>query len=360
MIPIANPELGDTEKESVLNVIDSGMLADGPEVRDFEEEFAEFCGVNYGVATSNGTTALHAVLEALGIGEGDTVLTTPFSFIATANVIRLAGAEPVFADINPKTYNLDPTSVSQVAEEVGGIDAIIAVHLYGLPSAINELQSIANRHDAYLIEDAAQAHGAEYEGERVGSFGDAACFSFYPTKNMTTGEGGIVVTENEEVANATAQFINHGRDGGSSYTHAKVGHNFRMTSIAAAMGREQLNRLPEFIAARQRNAAALSEGLEGAAVETPSVPEDRTHVFHQYTVRTTDREGLQEHLDEHDVGYGVYYPTCIHQQPAYADIEQSAPVAEQAAKEVLSLPVHPNLSESDIQTIVEVVSNYDY
>ena len=297
MISIADPELSETGKERVREVLDSGMLADGPEVRAFEDEFADYCGVDHGVATSNGTTALHAALEGLGIGNGDTVLTTPFSFVATANTIRLAGATPVFADIDPETYNLDPQSVAQVAREMGGVDAIMAVHLYGLSSPMDDLQAIADEHGAYLIEDAAQAHGAEYEGRQVGSIGDVACFSFYPTKNMTTGEGGMIVTDDLDVADRAAQYINHGRDGSSSYAHTSVGHNFRMTSIAAAIGRSQLQQLPEFIHSRRHNACRLTEGLESTSVETPVEPEGSTHVYHQYTVRTSDRDRLQLHLD---------------------------------------------------------------
>jgi dTDP-4-amino-4,6-dideoxygalactose transaminase len=234
MISIASPDLREAEREAVVEVMNSDMIADGPEVRAFEDDFASFCETEYGVATANGTAALHAALEGADIGEGDTVLTTPFSFVATANVIRLSGATPVFADIDPQTYNLDPASVREAVEE-RNIDAMIVVHLYGLPAAMDELQSIAEEYDLTVIEDAAQAHGAEYRGRRVGGFGDAACFSFYPTKNMTTAEGGMVVTDDETLAERTRQFINHGRTG--KYDHEMVGHNLRMTSINAAIGR---------------------------------------------------------------------------------------------------------------------------
>ena len=355
MIYIANPEFDTAEKEAVTEVLDSGMVADGDVVRSFEQEFAEYCHTVHGVATSNGTTALHAALEALDIGDGDTVLTTPFSFIATANTIRLAGAEPVFADIDPETYNLDPEAAEMVARE-HDVDAIMTVHLYGLPSDLEPLADLADDLDVPLIEDAAQAHGAEYKGTRVGSFGDVACFSFYPTKNMTTGEGGMITTDRDAVAERARRYINHGRT--DTYEHAEVGHNYRMTNIAAAIGREQLEKLPGYIDARRANAAQLTEGLADTSVVTPTEPADRTHVYHQYTVRADDRDKLKADLADNGVGAGVYYPLCIHNQPAYEGVDTQAPVAETAADEVLSLPVHPALTTSDVAHIVEVIQNY--
>ncbi|ELY56410.1 DegT/DnrJ/EryC1/StrS family aminotransferase [Natronococcus jeotgali] len=355
MIPIANPELSTDAKSRVEDVLDSGMLADGPQVREFEDSFADYCGAEHGVATSNGTTALHAALEALNIGAGDRVLTTPFTFIATANAIRLAGAEPVFADIDPDTYNLDPEAARKVAREES-VDAIIAVHLYGLPAELGALGDLAANLNVPLIEDAAQAHGATYHGDRVGAIGDVGCFSFYPTKNMTTGEGGMIVTDREEVADNAAQFINHGRS--DTYDHESVGHNFRMTSMAAAIGQTQLERLPEFIEARRANAARLTDGLVETPLLTPIEPDHTKHVYHQYTVRTTARDELIDVLDEYDIGVGVYYPTCVHNQPAYAGLETNAPEAETAATEVLSLPVHPNVTAEQIDQIIEVIESY--
>jgi dTDP-4-amino-4,6-dideoxygalactose transaminase len=358
-IPIANPEMGEEEHQRVTEVLDSGMLADGPVVREFEAEFAEYCGADHAVATANGTTALHAAFEGLGLGDGDRVLTTPFSFIASANAVRLCGAEPVFADIDPETYNLDPAAVEATIQEYdGAIDAILAVHLYGLPADMDRLSTIAEEYDCLLVEDAAQAHGAEIDGDRVGSFGDAACFSFYPTKNMTTGEGGMVVTDDEEVTDRTARFVNHGRT--DTYGHASVGHNFRMTTIAAAIGLAQLEKIDEYIRLRRANAARLKEGLAEADVTTPVEPPNYKHVYHQYTVRTDDREALRSTLEDHNIGCGVYYPTPIHEQPAYEDVELSAPVAESATKEVLSLPVHPMINEDDIARITRVITDDEY
>jgi dTDP-4-amino-4,6-dideoxygalactose transaminase len=356
-IPIANPDIGTEEKQRVADVLESGMLADGETVRAFESEFAEYCGVEHGVATTNGTTALHTAFEALGLGEGDRILTTPFSFIASANTIRLCGAEPVFADIDPETYNLNPAAVRKTIEaEDGEIDAILAVHLYGLPANVEEVSSIAESYDMALIEDAAQAHGATVEGTRVGAFGDAACFSFYPTKNMTTGEGGMVVTDDETIADRAAQFVNHGRAG--KYAHTEVGHNFRLTSIAAAIGRAQLEKLPEYVSARRANAKRLTDGLLDTPVQTPYEPDGYRHVYHQYTLRTPERDGLLEHLEAHNIGAGIYYPTAIHKQPAYDSYEVAAPVAETATEEVLSIPVHPSVNENNIDRIVDVITEY--
>ena len=355
MIPIANPDIGQAEHERVQEVLDSGMLADGPVVREFEDEFADYCGVEHAVATSNGTTALHTAFEALGIGDGDRVVTTPFSFIASANAIRLAGGEPVFADIDPETYNLDPDAVEATIHECDGdVAAILAVHLYGLPADMARLRALADEYDVALVEDAAQAHGATVDGQRVGSIGDVACFSFYPTKNMTTGEGGMLTTDDEAIAERAKRFVNHGRT--ESYEHAEVGHNYRMTSIAGALGIAQLEKLPDYIEDRRANAAALTDGLADAGVQTPTAPDGRTHVYHQYTVRAEDREALTDRLDEHDVGYGVYYPIPIHEQPAYADVDADAPAAERAANEVLSLPVHPELDDTDLAAIINAVA----
>ena len=358
MIPIAAPQLGTEELDRIATVLESGIIADGPEVRGFEREFADFCGAEHGVATSNGTTALHAALHALGIGPGDRVLTTPFTFIATANGVTFTGADVDFVDIDPKTYNIDPDALEERLRAGEQVDAVVAVHLYGLPADMTRLTELADTYDFLLVEDAAQAHGAEVDGQRVGSFGDAACFSFYPTKNMTTSEGGIITTNHDDVAERAARFVDHGRISG--YDHSEVGHNFRMTSIAAAIGRVQLGKLPEFTRARQANAATLTDYLEDAPVTTPYVPPDRTHVFHQYTVQCdgVERDALKSYLDGNGIATGVYYPKPVHEQPPYDHLSVSAPVAENAAKHVLSLPVHPGLSEDDVARVGRTVAQY--
>jgi len=360
MIPIANPDLGQSEVERVSDVIDSGMVAAGSIVEEFEDAFAEYCETEYAAATSNGTTALHAAIEALNLDAGDRVVTTPFSYIASSNTIRLAGAEPVFADIDENTFNIDPASVRQIVE-TQEIDALLVVHLYGLPCDMDELTKIAAEHDIPLIEDCAQAHGATYNDQPVGSFGDAGCFSFYPTKNMTTGEGGMIVTDRDDVVTRAESFANHGRPPEGGYEHVRLGHNFRMTNIAAAIGIEQLEKLPEFLVDRRQNAQRLTEGIDEDIVDLPMVPSDRTHAYHQYTIRTDTRDALLDHLHDHGVGAKIYYPKCIHQQPAYdsENYEYECPVAEQAAKEVLSLPVHPNLSDEEVESIIDTVNSFD-
>jgi len=355
VIPIASPELTVGEVNAVERVIESGMLADGPEVREFEREFASYCGVDYGVATSNGTTALHAAFEALGIGNGDRVLTTPFSFIASANAIRHSGARPIFADINPRTFNLDPDAAAETLNR-DFVDCILVVHLYGLPASLERLRELADDHDIPLVEDAAQAHGAEFHGQRVGSFGEVSCFSFYPTKNMTTGEGGMIVTEDEQLADRAAQFVNHGRT--ETYEHETLGHNFRMTSIAAALGNHQLDKLEEFNQRRRMNADLLSDLLTDTSVQPPIEPAGRRHVYHQYTIRYSDRDGLASHLEDSGIDSAVYYPKCIHKQPAYGRGDETYPNGEQASQEVLSIPIHPKVIEDDIHHIADTIKNY--
>jgi dTDP-4-amino-4,6-dideoxygalactose transaminase len=355
MISIADPEVSEAAIEDVRAVLESGMIADGPEVRAFEEAFADYCTTDHAVAAANGTAALQTALVAAGIGECDTVLTTPFSFVASANAARLCGADVVFADIDPETYNLSPEAAAAVADE-HDIDAVVAVHLYGLPADVDGLRAVADAHDAVLVEDAAQAHGAAYNGQRVGSLGDVASFSFYPTKNMTTAEGGMVTTDDTEIADRAQRFVNHGRS--DDYEHVDVGHNLRLTSVAAAIGREQLDRLPAFNERRRHNAARLTDGLSDTDVETPTVPEGRRHVYHQYTIRTPERDELSAVLEDNDVGSAVYYPRCIHNQPAYEAYKGSYPHAERAARQVLSLPVHPNVTDGDVGHVIEVIQDH--
>jgi len=358
VIPIANPLLTDAEVDSVAEVLRSGMLADGPRVRSFEAQFAEYCNASHGIATSNGTTALHAALEAAGIEAGDKVVTSSFSFVASANAIRLAGGEPVFADIDPTTFNLDPDHVRELVSEDDDITGILAVHLYGLPCDIERLTEIADQHDLLLIEDAAQAHGASYLDSPVGTFGDLGCFSFYPTKNMTTGEGGMVVTDRADLAERVSSFVNHGRNPNAAYEHTAVGHNFRLNSIAAAIGQHQLEKLPGFVEERRANAQRLTDLLEESDVRVPKEPDGRRHSYHQYTIRYHDRDGLAEYLESHDIGTGVYYPHTIPDQQAYDDVDAEVPHARRAADDVLSLPVHPAVSETDIEKIAMRVREY--
>ena len=250
MIPIAKPLIGDEEIEEVVKVLKSGFIAQGPKVAEFEEKFAEYIGVKHAVATSSGTTALHTALLALGIKAGDEVVTTPFTFAATSNSVLYVGAKPVFVDVNPETYNIDPEKIAEAITDK--TKAIMPVHLYGQPADMDPIREIADENDLKVIEDAAQAHGAVYRGKMVGSMGDAACFSFYPTKNMTTSEGGMVTTDDGATADAARAIRAHGES--QRYTHVMLGYNFRMTDVAAAIGLAQLKKLDTFNGKRIENA----------------------------------------------------------------------------------------------------------
>jgi dTDP-4-amino-4,6-dideoxygalactose transaminase len=356
MIPIAQPIIGEEEKQAVMAVLDSGILAQGPQVAAFETAFAEMVGVGHAVATSSGTTALHVALLACGIQAGDEVITSPFSFIASANSILYTGARPVFVDIDPKTFNVDPEQVR--AAVTPRTKAIVPVHLFGLPANMDPIMAIAEEHGLTVVEDACQSHGAEYNGLRVGSFG-TGCFSLYPTKNITSAEGGMITTNDAAVADKCRIIRQHGMR--RRYYHDELGFNFRMTDIHAAIGLAQLGKLEQFNEARIANARYLNTHLHG--VVTPEVPTGYRHVFHQYTIRVPDgrRDALIEHLKEHGVGCGVYYPVPIHQQTLYTEelgYDLYLPEAERAAGDVVSLPVHPALTPADLETIVAAVNNF--
>ncbi len=356
MIPIAKPLIGEEEKAAVLDVLDSGMIAQGPRVKAFEDAFAEMCSVNHAIATSNGTTALHVALLAHGIREGDEVITTPFTFIASANSILYTGARPVFVDIDPVTYNLDPEKIEEAITPK--TRAILPVHLFGLAADMDPILKIAETHNLTVIEDACQAHGAQYKGQHAGSF-TIGTFSLYPTKNMTSAEGGMIITNDPVVAETCRAIRHHGMR--RRYYHDELGFNFRMTDVHAAIGLAQLGKLDQLNAARIKNAAYLTEHLE--SVITPTVPEGYHHVFHQYTIRVPDgrRDALADYLREHGIGYGIYYPVPIHRQTFYVNelnYDVSMPEAERAAQEVISLPVHPALTQDDLDAIVEAVNSF--
>jgi perosamine synthetase len=353
MIHIAKPLIGEEEKQAVLEVLDSGMLAQGPRVRAFEEAFADYCGVKCAVATTSGTTALHVALLAHGIGPEDEVITTPFTFIASANSVVYVGARPVFVDIDPVTFNIRPDLLE--AAITRRTKAIMPVHLFGLPADMNPIMEVAKRYGLAVIEDACQAHGAEYGGRRVGGFG-TGCFSFYPTKNMTTAEGGMITTNDEGIAERCRVIRQHGMR--RRYYHDELGFNFRMTDVHAAIGLAQMGKLERFNEARIANAQYLNGHLQSVGI--PVVPEGRRHVFHQYTVRVPDgrRDALLDELKERGIGTGVYYPVPVHRQQFYKDMgyDLTLPEAERAAQEVLSLPIHPGLSSTDLETIANAVN----
>jgi perosamine synthetase len=355
-IPIAAPQIGDEERQAVLAVLDSGQLAQGPVVEEFEREFAAWCGVSHAVAVNSGTAALHLLMLAHGIKEGDEVITTPFTFVASANAALFVGARPVLVDIENETYCLDPSRVE--AAITPKTRAIMPVDLYGQPAQIPELRDIADRRGLVLIEDACQAHGAAIGGRKAGALGVSASFSFYPTKNMTTAEGGMITTDDPDVAAKVGTLRQHGA--ANRYHHDLLGYNFRMTDIAAAIGRAQLAKLDRFNEIRRRNASVLDEGLAGiSGVVTPRERRGYRHVYHQYTVCIDhDRDRFQERLRALGVGTAVHYPVPVHRQPLYVELgygNLSLPLSESAAGHVLSLPVHPGLSESDLDRIIESV-----
>jgi len=351
MIPAAQPIIGQDEREAVDRVLRSGMLAQGPEVKAFEDEFSEIVAGAHCIAVNSGTSALHMAFIAAGIRQGDEVIVPSFSFAATANTVRLAGATPVFADVEQDFFNLNPAAVE--AAITPRTRAIMPVHLYGHPAAMNELQAICQRHNLLLFEDAAQAHMASLKGTPVGAFGVAGSFSFYPTKNMTAGEGGMVTTGCSHIARQLRLLRNQGME--RRYENEIIGFNTRMTDIHAAIGRVQLQKLASWTKQRQDNASFLSTNIKGVVV--PPVAPDAVHVYHQYTIRVVglDRDAFAEELTKNGVGSGVYYPTPIHRLPSFG-LSIDLPVTEQVARECLSLPVHPSLTQADLEKIVSVVN----
>ena len=381
MIRISAPFLGEEEISAVERVLRSGMLSQGAYVEAFESAFADFIGVEHAIAVSSGTAALHIALLAAGIGEGDEVITTPFTFIATANAILFVGAKPVFVDVREDDFNIDVEKVKDAITE--RTKAIIPVHLYGQPCDMKAIVDLAEDHNLHVIEDACQAHGAEFAGKKVGSFGTAGCFSFYPTKNMTTGEGGMITTNSKEIAKKARMLRNHGSS--ARYMHEILGFNMRMTDISAAIGIEQLKKLHYFTKRRRENAEYLTERLEGiCGIVTPVVKERRTHVFNQYTIRVVgdeeadgakgddgangdkgnggkegvvNRDDLARMLTERGVEVGIYYPRPVHKQPLYKKLgyEERFPISEKVSEEVLSLPVHPGVRKGDLEMMVEII-----
>ena len=351
VIPAARPSIGDEERAAVDRVLASGLIAQGPEVAAFEEEFSEFVGSRLCVAVNSGTSALHMALLALGVGSGDEVIVPSFSFAATANAVCLTGAKPVFADIEHDTFCLSATALEGLVTP--HTKAVMPVHLYGHPADMPALLDCARRHGLMVVEDAAQAHAAALHGQAVGSFGDAAAFSFYPTKNMTSGEGGMVVTSVPDTARTVRLLRNQGME--RRYENEIVGFNVRMTDVHAAIGRVQLAKLGAWTTRRQAIARMYDENLHSVVV--PPVASGARHVYHQYTIRVAeDRDGFAEALlSEHGVATGVYYPTPIHRLRSF-DVECDLPETERAAQEVLSLPVYPTLSDEDVERVIAAVN----
>ncbi|MFH1016990.1 MAG: DegT/DnrJ/EryC1/StrS family aminotransferase [Pseudomonadota bacterium] len=358
MIQISKPFIGEEEKREVMRVLESGMLAQGKKVAELEELFCRICGTKYAVATTNGTTALHAALYALGIKPGDEVITTPFTFVATANPILMQGAKVVFSDVDGDTCNLDAAGVEGKINERTA--AVLPVDLYGLPFDAR-INSVASKRKLLVLEDACQAIGAARDGKSCGSLGDAGAFSLYATKNVTCGEGGMITTDSEETCEKARRFRHHGQSEKTRYEYADIGHNYRMSDILAAIALGQLGRLEPLTGKRNENARRLGEGLEGLpGVALPSVPANARHAFHQYTVRISEkakvgRDRFVEMMKAAGVGVGVYYPKPLHLHPHFARMGYRPgdfPVCEKLAAQVVSLPVHPHLSDDDVEKII--------
>jgi dTDP-4-amino-4,6-dideoxygalactose transaminase len=341
--------------EAIQGVLESSHFILGPNVEVLEREVAEYCECRYGVGVASGTDALRLSLHALGIGLGDEVITTPFTFIATANTICHTGATPVFVDIDPKTYNIDPTRIEKTITE--RTKAVLPVHLYGQPSDMGSIMEIAGRYGLRVIEDCAQAIGAEYKGRRVGSFGDLGCLSFYPTKNLGAyGDGGMVVTNNPEIAERVDVLR---RQGSRVKYHAEVlGFNSRLDELQAAILRVKLRHLDEWIGMRRQRAYRYNELLSDLAVVTPCESDSVRHVYYLYTIRALRRDELRHHLKQRGISTMVYYPLSLHRQKLYGDLgyaKVSLPQSERAEREVLSLPMYPELREEQVETVVGAI-----
>lgn len=359
MIPVARPVFGDEEIDAVTAVIRSGMIASGDEVTRFENEYAAYAGVKHSIATSNGTTALHAGLLAVGIKPDDEVIVPSFTFIATASSVSMCGAHPVVADVDDSTYCIDPDSVAE--QITPKTKAVIGVHLFGQPCDVSAIQQICEDKDLLFVEDCAQAHGATYKGVQVGNFGAIGCFSFYPTKNMTTGEGGLVTCADDEIAEKVRRLINHGQK--EKYLHTEIGYNYRLTNIGAGIGRVQLRKLNVMTKQRQDNADFFSIHLTRKGVVKPVIREKCSHVFHQYAIRITpdcdmNRDQFAEYLRDNGVGTAIHYPVPVHEQPVYkGKIGGSlCPVSQKIANEILSIPVYPSLTPDERIRVCSVIN----
>ena len=336
---------------AVINVLESSQFVLGKEVAAFEEEFAEYCQARYAVGVNSGTSALHLALLALDIGPGDEVVTVPFTFVATVAAICYTGAKPVFVDIEPKSFTMDVTQIERVI--TNRTKAILPVHLYGQPADMDPILDIAQRYKLRVIEDAAQAHGAEYKGRRVGSIGDLGCFSFYPGKNLGAyGEGGMVVTNNPDYARTIRMLRDWGQE--RKYYHQLRGYNYRMEGLQGAILRIKLRYLEAWTEARRNHASLYNKHLAQSNVHTPIEMSYARHVYHVYTIRSAKRDALQKSLQAKEIQTNIHYPIPVHLQKAYANLgyrDGDFPESEQAAKEVLSLPLFAEISDRQIELV---------
>jgi perosamine synthetase len=362
-IPLMSPVVDQEMLQAAVLALQSEKLVMGESVYKFEEEFARYCGTRHAVSTASGTAALQIALQSMGIEESGEIITTPFSFFATSNAVIHAGAQPRFADLENDGFNLDPEKVE--LKLTSKTRAIIPVHLYGHPSRMHEFRDLADDKGIRIVEDACQAHGAEYDGRRVGSLGDVGCFSFYTSKNMTVcGDGGMIVTDDEQVADAARSFRDCGR--ASKYTMSRIGYTSRLNTVNAAIGRVQLRRLDMWNETRRKMAGMYRRELDGAAgLELPpgETPGERS-VYHLFVVRSNHRDKIATHLEKKGVESAIHYPVPIHLQAPYRTrygySEGSFPIAESVAGRVLSLPIHASITEEEVKTVSRLVRDLTY
>lgn len=359
-VPVTDVGLDDEAVEAAAEVLRSGRFVKGPVLEEFEDRFAAACGVDHAVGVGSGTAALLLSLRAAGVGEGDEVFVPAHTFFATVSPVLSLGATPVFVDVDPDTYTMDPDELAGAVESADRPAAVVPVHIYGCVADVAAIREVADGHGLVVVEDSCQAHFAERDGRPAGTFGDAGAFSFYPTKNMTVGgDGGMIVTCDDEVAATARTLRNHGRDG--SGEHVELGLNYRLDEVNAAVGLSQLERVRGWNADRRAVARRYTERLSAVdAVETPPDPPPVTHAYHLYVVQVPDRDGLREALDDRGIGTAVHYPTAAHEHRAVVERlgERSLPRAERLVDRVVSLPMHPRLEDAEIDAVCDAVEAY--
>lgn len=359
----AKPYIDEDTCNSVLEVLRSGMITQGVKVAELEAKFAEYCSVKYSAALNSGTAALHAGLFALNVDKDDEVITSPFTFVASANSILMMGAKPVFADIDEDTFNIDPRDIQN--KVTAKTKVIMPIHLYGLLSDMPQIQALANDAKITILEDACQAHGATLNGQKAGSFGDLSAFSLYATKNIMAGEGGVLTSNNESLIENVKSFRHHGQSLVAQYNYTGFGYNYRMTDIHAAIGLSQLKMAENFNRKRAENAAVLDKGLSDVSgITTPYVPDNYGHVYHQYTIKVDPskygrtRDELVQDLQRNNIFPGIFYPKPLHIYPVFQKFgykEGDFPVSERVSQQVLSLPVHPQITIDDLNRIINII-----
>jgi len=355
MIPISQPDIQEDEINAVIDVLKSGIIVQGEKTQELEQLFTKICGTKYAVAVNSGTAALHTALYAAGIGPGDEVITSPFTFGATANSILMVGAKSIFVDITLDSYNIDASKIEEAITP--NTKAILPINLYGQAADYSKIQTIAKKHKLLIIEDAAQSVGSKYDVRASGNLGDIGCLSLYATKNIMCGEGGMITTNDKEYFDRAKLFRNHGQPENEKYNYLDLGFNYRLTDIAAAIGIEQVKKLSQYTSRRQSIAKKYSESFNDVpGIITPIIKSNRTHVFHQYTIFVTDefklsRDELQKYLFEKNIQTNVYYPKPLNKFDQFLS-SGTFTNATKAAKRVLSLPVHPQLTDDDVNYII--------